>query len=131
MMRRGHAKVAKKGQDPVVDLKEKQLSKLATRGVVLLFNAVAQAQKQQETAGTAATRLTKASFLTRLKGSSAVLGGKNVEKGEGGNILGLSDQGHGSSTAPGWKVLQRDFSGLPGVLLFFLHQISLISIHSC
>lgn len=42
--------VLKKGQDPAADAKEKVLMKVATRGVVRLFNAVSKAQKQQKDA---------------------------------------------------------------------------------
>ena len=42
--------VLKKGQDPAADAKEKGLMKVATRGVVRLFNAVSKAQKQQKDA---------------------------------------------------------------------------------
>ncbi|KAF6258102.1 hypothetical protein COO60DRAFT_1626549 [Scenedesmus sp. NREL 46B-D3] len=50
MRQRGHLKVPKKGADPAHDAREKQLQKLATRGVVLLFNAVNKAQKQKREA---------------------------------------------------------------------------------
>ena len=48
--------VLKKGQDPAADAKEKALMKVATRGVVRLFNAVSKAQKQQKDALTGGKR---------------------------------------------------------------------------
>lgn len=67
----------RRGQDPVADTREKSLQRLATRGVVRLFNAIAKAQKQlreaEEATGnkTKAAKLGRASFLAELKGGSA------------------------------------------------------------
>ena len=121
-------------------MKEKQLSRLATRGVVLLFNAVAKAQKERQEAGAPgsggagggarATRLNKASFLAQLKGAAAAAGqpGKQPSGGAdaaagGGqrSVLGLGRGRGGTKVAapaeggvPGWRVLQEGFTGLPG-----------------
>jgi hypothetical protein len=59
-----------------VDAREKGLQRLATKGVVRLFNAIAKAQKQlreaEEATGSRskAVKLGKASFLAQLKSSS-------------------------------------------------------------
>lgn len=53
-------KVPKKGEDPALDAREKQLQKLATRGVVLLFNAVNKAQRQKREAEAAGLKGAKA-----------------------------------------------------------------------
>ena len=42
--------VAKKGEDPERDAKEKMLQRIATRGVVQLFNAVSKAQQARKQA---------------------------------------------------------------------------------
>jgi len=47
MKKRGHVKVPRRGKDPEHDAQEKALTKLATKGVVRLFNAVAKAQQAQ------------------------------------------------------------------------------------
>ncbi|GAX79855.1 hypothetical protein CEUSTIGMA_g7295.t1 [Chlamydomonas eustigma] len=140
MKRRGHVRVLKKGEDPEADLREKQLNRLATRGVVLLFNAVAKAQKERQDAtlnnkgtggqGTAkAARLNKASFLAQLQGSTTS-NHQLTAAGSKRSVLGLglplkagsnSDSVRGASVAsvseggaPSWKVLQDGFTGLPG-----------------
>lgn len=62
-------------------MREKALQRLATKGVVRLFNAIAKAQKQLREAEEAtgnrakAVKLGKASFLAQLKGSAAAAGG--------------------------------------------------------
>ena len=48
MKRRGHVKVSRRGQNIERDSREKSLSKLATKGVVRLFNAIYKAQKDAE-----------------------------------------------------------------------------------
>lgn len=118
MRRRGHVKVPKKGQEPAADQQEKQLTSLATRGVVLLFNAVAKAQKQQQDAGATAgakpVKLNKASFLAQLKGAAAAADAGAGAGGAagGGSVLGLGGA-KAVGDAPNWRVLQQDFTGLP------------------
>lgn len=128
MRRRGHVRATRKGEDTAADLKEKQLNRLATRGVVLLFNAVASAQKQRQEAstggvgGSKVARLNKASFLSQLKGSAAAAEGAAAGNAAAtGSVLGLGRRvkaapasGDGSAAVPGWKVLQEGFTGLPG-----------------
>ena len=132
MRRRGHVRATRKGENPTADQKEKQLNRLATKGVVLLFNAVAKAQKQRQeaagatVAGAKAARLSKASFLAQLKGSAA----NGVGGGEGPmkqSVLGLAGRrGKGAVAvteavgAPGWSVLREGFTGLPGENLVIL-----------
>ena len=68
----------RRGQDPAADQQDKALARLATKGVVRLFNAIAKAQKQlreaEEATGSRAqaVKLGKASFLAQLKRSSGV-----------------------------------------------------------
>jgi hypothetical protein len=64
--REPNVQVPKRGDDPAADTREKQLRKLATRGVVL-FNAVAKTQKDSSGKGTAtgkSGKLSKAAFLS-------------------------------------------------------------------
>lgn len=78
----------RKGQDPATDVREKGLQRLATKGVVRLFNAIAKAQKQlrdaEEATGSRAkaVKLGKASFLAQLKGSAAGAGGAAAAGGK-------------------------------------------------
>ena len=109
MKNRGHVKILQKGLDTTSDLKEKQLSRIATRGVVMLFNAISQAQKKVAGAegsagGSKAAKLSKASFLAQLKG----LGPSGTE----GQVLGLakSKKQDGAKVGAGW--LAKDFTGL-------------------
>ena len=85
------------------------------RGVVLLFNAVAKAQKQQHEGGEAvsgkAAKLNKASFLAQLKaGGGAVAGQAGARAGAGA----AAASKEAAASAPGWKVLQDSFTGLAG-----------------
>ena len=130
MRRRGHVRATRKGEDPASDQKEKQLNRLATKGVVLLFNAVAKAQKQRQeaagstVAGAKAARLSKASFLAQLKGSAAPsVGGVEGSDTAGKSVLGLTgrrgkaaafEAAEAPTGAPGWRVLHDGFTGLPG-----------------
>eukprot|EP01025_Chloroclados_australasicus_P037089 TRINITY_DN377_c0_g1_i1.p1 TRINITY_DN377_c0_g1~~TRINITY_DN377_c0_g1_i1.p1 ORF type:complete len:394 (-),score=67.66 TRINITY_DN377_c0_g1_i1:363-1544(-) len=102
MRHRGHAKVPKKGENVEVDVVEKQLQRVATRGVVQLFNAIAKAQKVQRdaraTRGRAsAAKMTKASIAAELK------------KAKKNSAQQVEDLNQGS----GWKVLQDNYTGLP------------------
>ncbi|CAI6006786.1 unnamed protein product, partial [Closterium sp. NIES-65] len=61
--------------EPFLGPKEKALVKIATKGVVRLFNAVSKAQKVQKQASTKdSDKKTKAAFLTELRGSTATPG---------------------------------------------------------
>lgn len=117
-------KVPKRGADPGQDAREKQLLKLATRGVVLLFNAVNKAQKQKADAqltGKKAAKLNKASFLAELKAGSskAVAGGGAANTGSSFPIgSALSHHGSGAADSQqhehGWEALGEGFPGLIG-----------------
>ncbi|GLI67837.1 hypothetical protein VaNZ11_012121 [Volvox africanus] len=125
LRQRGHVKVPRKGEDPGHDQLEKQLGRLATKGVVMLFNAISAAQKQAGGAGTGPgaakkpTKISKASFLAQLRstgnGVEAAAGGGS---GGGGVLSAAAAAAKGGSgeaaAAPGWKVLQAGFSGLSG-----------------
>ncbi|MEW5301676.1 MAG: hypothetical protein WDW38_002693 [Sanguina aurantia] len=121
---RGHRTVPKRGEDPAHDLKEKSLGRLATKGVVLLFNAVAQAQKKQQDAASGANKavkLSKASFLAQLKGASAGVSAAAAFGGTGAALSTAAAARKGAALAqadgeraPGWKVLQEGFTGLSG-----------------
>lgn len=115
-----------RGVDPAADAHERQLQKLATRGVVLLFNAVAKAQKQKadaEAGGSkamaAAAKAAKTGVFAELHaGAKAVAAGlpasaarrgakhKQQHAGDDG------DDGEGGGT--GWAVLGEGFPGLTG-----------------
>jgi hypothetical protein len=136
MKRRGHVRVLKKGEDPEADQREKQLNRLATRGVVLLFNAVAKAQKERQEAASnkgrggqgaaKAARLNKASFLAQLQGNATIQqqSGQSGVAGSRRSVLGLglplkaASNNAAEGGAPGWKVLQEGFTGLPGEIMF-------------
>lgn len=92
------------------------------RGVVMLFNAVHQAQKQQTDAvsqARKAVKLNKASFLAQLRASGDTTLG---QKADGGAAPAAAErrgrQGQagaatgGGEAAAGWKVLHQGFSGL-------------------
>eukprot|EP00798_Chlamydomonas_sp_ICE-L_P016812 gene16812-23094_t len=119
MKKRGHAPVTKKGEDPALDLKEKQFAKMATKGVVILFNAVSKAQKQVDEAKTKtgigaaskAAKLNKASFLAQLKASATGQDGAEKKGVPAGAPVVSQDA---SAGGPGWKVLQESFTGLSG-----------------
>ena len=126
MKSRGHVRATRKGENPTADQKEKQLNRMATKGVVLLFNAVAKAQKQRQeaagvtVAGAKAARLSKASFLAQLKGSAAT-GTDSEANPAKQSVLGLAGRrgkvaavGMEAVGAPGWSVLREGFTGLPG-----------------
>jgi len=111
--------IPKKGEAPAHDQREKQLQRLATRGVVLLFNAVHKAQKQKaeaEAAGGVAKRkaavakLGKASFLTELKQAAA--GGIPTIAGGAVGRAGAGAAGDQQQPGGSWDVLGEGFPGL-------------------
>jgi hypothetical protein len=113
--------IPRKGDDPAHDAREKQLQRLATRGVVLLFNAVNKAQKQRaeaEAAGgvskrkAAVAKLSKASFLTELK--QAATKGVPVDALGGGAAPAAAAAAAACSGGGGasWEVLGEGFPGL-------------------
>lgn len=115
-----------RGADPAADARDRQLQKLATRGVVLLFNAVSKAQKQKQEAeaagGKAAAKAAKAAktgIFAELKAGAkaaaslaapaagaAGAGGKS----SGGGAMQQEQEGGGG----GWDVLGEGFPGLTG-----------------
>lgn len=137
-------KVPKKGADPAHDAREKQLQKLATRGVVLLFNAVNKAQKQKreaEAAGIKGAKAlkakpgvhSKAGFFAELKaGARQAVAGLEGEQlvpeitaaGRKGQQISRSLQpqdkqgpargSEGAAGGSGWDVLGEGFPGLTG-----------------
>lgn len=136
MKRQGHLVPKRRGEDPTADVKEKSLQRLATKGVVQLFNAVSKAQKRlKETAELTgnrakAAKLGKASFLAELKNSKTSGGeaalvpsgpitarqqqhphqkGQTAAQQRGGNTGDDSDE-----DAAQWEVLQEGFTGLKG-----------------
>ncbi|KAI8474980.1 MAG: Metallo-dependent phosphatase-like protein [Monoraphidium minutum] len=122
MKKRGHLGIPRKGADPSHDAREKSLQRLATRGVVLLFNAVNKAQRQKaeaEAAGgvakrkAAAAKLGKASFLVELQQAATV----GVPLGAVGGMAAAPAAARGAAAgggAPGWGVLGEGFPGLTG-----------------
>jgi hypothetical protein len=123
----------RKGQDPAADQREKALQRLATRGCVRLFNAIAKAQRQlreaEEATGSRvkAVKLGKASFLAQLKRSSGAEGSKQDQPlvpsaparqaaaAAAGGRQQRQQQADDSSEdedAVGWAVLQQGFVGV-------------------
>lgn len=99
-------KVPKKGSDPGHDAREKQLQKLATRGVVLLFNAVNKAQKQKKEAEAAGlkgrqAKVSKAGFFAELKAGAKQAAA--AASGSGGGAAGGAAAG-GTGNADGQLV---------------------------
>lgn len=93
----------KQGQDPQHDTRERALARVATRGVVQLFNAITKAQRAQKDAllsGVKQGSVSKAEFLTQLKA--------------GGAAARLSAVPAMAEAMPKWEVLQDSFSGLRG-----------------
>ena len=109
---RGHLPDVRKGLDPDSDRREKHLARVATRGVVRLFNAVYKAQKLSAQEGAdrpKAVALTKAALMTGLQQGSR---GRRVAAAA---AAADGDEGEGEgedAAAPGWEVLQEDFTGL-------------------
>ncbi|KAK9806858.1 hypothetical protein WJX72_005147 [[Myrmecia] bisecta] len=123
MKRRGHVAVPKKGENPQHDVREKGLVKLATRGVVRLFNAVAKAQKQQREAEAGGSKskvpkLSKASFLAELKGGAPSqqmpIGGPAAAAGKSKKAAEQTAPHHTDEQPAGWDVLREGFTGLQG-----------------
>jgi hypothetical protein len=143
MKQRGHEVPPRRGQDPAADQREKALQRLATKGVVRLFNAIAKAQKQlreaEEATGSRAkaVKLGKASFLAALKrgaegepreqplvpsaparsAAAPAAAAPSSKKQQQRQQRGAAAQDSGSSEdedAAGWEVLQRGFVGLQG-----------------
>ncbi|KAF8072477.1 RPH1 [Scenedesmus sp. PABB004] len=127
LRKRGHLRVPRKGEDPAADAREKQLQKLATRGVVLLFNAVNKAQKAKRDADAAggkaakgAAKASRAGFLAELKaGGAAAAAAAGAGAGAGDERLVPGGRPRGAAPAPaagsaGWSVLGEGFPGLSG-----------------
>ncbi|EFJ48326.1 hypothetical protein VOLCADRAFT_104806 [Volvox carteri f. nagariensis] len=133
--RRGHLKVPRRVGAGGINEYASQAVCMTTRmarGVVMLFNAIATAQKQAKAAGAGGggggaaakkpAKLSKASFLAQLRGTSngsaaaAEGGGSGVLSGAAAAAAAKdgSTGGGAAATAPGWKVLQAGFSGVSG-----------------
>jgi hypothetical protein len=122
--------IAPKGSDPAADARERQLLKLATRGVVLLFNAVTKAQKQKQEAdrssGKAAAKAAKAAktgIFAKLKAGAkaaadltapTAAAGRGASKRAGGKQQQGGGEGEGEGGGSGWAVLGEGFPGLTG-----------------
>ena len=112
LRKRGHAPVPARGEDPEHDAREKALSKLATRGVVALFNAVSTAQRrarEAEAAGAKAATATaagKAGFLAALRGSAVAAAVAPH--------AGAARSGAPPPSAKGWDVLHPGYDTLAG-----------------
>jgi hypothetical protein len=118
-----------RGVDPAADARERQLLKLATRGVVLLFNAVTKAQKQRQDADAAgskaaakAAKAAKTGIFAELKAgaraaaeitaapaAAAVAGGGRKKQQQQ-----QKRPGDGEAGGSGWAVLGEGFPGLTG-----------------
>ena len=83
-----------KGETPDEDAREKKLARLATRGVVHLFNAVRAAQKAEEGADVGKARAAKQGLVRSLEGTAVA---PKVRSKAGG--------GGGAATSSKWGVL--------------------------
>lgn len=93
--------VPRQGKDPQHDTQERALARVATRGVVQLFNAITKAQRAQKDAllsGVKEGGVSKADFLTQLKAGGPA----------------RPSAAPAAEAAPAWEVLQDSFSGLRG-----------------
>jgi hypothetical protein len=138
MRMRGHVVPSKRGEDPDADAKEKSLQKIATRGVVQLFNAVAKAQRKLREVDdlthsrAQAAKLGRASFLLELKKAREESSSKHkkkesqesigkqekhqpkINKDEVQDELIESEPDMDDEAAEGWQVLRQNFDGLKG-----------------
>ena len=83
MREKGHVTSVQRGLNPEQDQLEKQLVRITTKGVVKLFNAIYQAQRQHQRAGTNKEKLQSAkdNLMEQLQGAA-----RNVSKLEVGNM---------------------------------------------
>lgn len=116
-----------RGVDPAADARERQLLKLATRGVVLLFNAVTKAQKQKQEADAAgskaaakAAKAAKTGIFAELKAGARAAADITAAPAAaaagsaGGRKKQQQQQGDGEAGGSGWAVLGEGFPGLTG-----------------
>uniref|UniRef100_A0A0D6R259 RRP15-like protein n=1 Tax=Araucaria cunninghamii TaxID=56994 RepID=A0A0D6R259_ARACU len=109
MREKGHVKL-----ESFLDAKEKSLVRLATKGVVKLFNAVSKAQSVKNSfdvsnskGAKAATKESKAAFLSELRGVS-----RSVKPAQFGPIKTQSStigEVKNEVKEPGWAALRDDF----------------------
>ncbi|CAI5496211.1 unnamed protein product, partial [Closterium sp. Naga37s-1] len=99
--------------EPFLGPKEKALVKIATKGVVRLFNAVSKAQKVQKQASTKdADKKTKAAFLTELRGSTATIGavgGAAARLGGKAKPEAVMSAAAAAAEEPTWSLLADSF----------------------
>lgn len=99
----------------VTDTKEKDLVKLATRGVVKLFNAVSKAQKVQASADGRDARVvakqSKAAFLAEVKGSgtSVAVGNKRRLPSSSEPPFKFETSESQNQSTSRWSVVKDDF----------------------
>jgi len=111
---KGHVKDVRPGANAEQDAVEKTLVRTATRGVVQLFNAIHQAQQQQQKAGKdkEMVRQAKTKLFEQLDGAA-----KNMSRSQDGRKASSSASAgnqSGGSQKTGWNVLGEGFSGLSG-----------------
>lgn len=128
MKQRGHAIPGRRGEDPTADAREKNLQRMATRGIVKLFNAIAKAQRQlketQDATGnrTKAAKLGKASFLAELrnvKSAGSEIAVQPAPKQKSlrmrATLQHINDKDREEDEmGDGWDVLKEGFTGLQG-----------------
>lgn len=118
MKKQGHVIPKKRGEDPESDVREKALQKIATKGVVQLFNAVAKAQRRVKEATEAtgnrakAAKLGKASFLSELRNASKQADGGNNQGKQQRQSQQVGDDDAAEGENKGWDVLKESFTGL-------------------
>jgi hypothetical protein len=93
-------------KDPSRINRERDLKRIATRGVVALFNAIGAHQRAAASGGGSMKTESKESFLKLLQ-EKATGGGTQTAKGD----VGEKDDDHAEPqvSSSGWKVLQEDY----------------------
>ena len=112
---KGHVTSVRYGADPDQDKLEKLLVKTATKGVVKLFNAIYQAQKQHEKAGRNkdAMKQAKSNLLDQLEGAASKVSEFEGDKGLKAGLKSNTNES-GKTGGGGWDVLSEGFTGLSG-----------------
>ncbi|WZN65925.1 RRP15-like protein [Chloropicon roscoffensis] len=111
MRERGHVTAVQPGANAEQDALERALVRTATKGVVKLFNAIHQAQRQHRRAegDRQKTAEAKENLMDQLEGAA-----RNVSKIEGGSKGSRGKEAGQAAGGAGWDVLRDGFTGLSG-----------------
>ncbi len=115
----------RKGENPAADAREKSLQRLATRGVVLLFNAVSKAQQQRRAAEAAGAKPGRAAAASRVgllaelaaggAATTVLPNGRRRDARTAQQPAAAGSRQMGAAAAgSGWEVLGEGFPGLTG-----------------